>query len=442
MTADSGYGMKEFGKKIELFSDNYIAEKIDGLAFRYYRPECLCKALDFSFPWENAGSLCLTVFEDGETVKMYTRGYPESLTDDESVSCLYESRDGLSFSPVTVSEIPYHGIEVNNIVKMGMTCHNFAVFLDSNPSCSPDERYKAVGGTFRTDGLFAYSSPDGIHWRNMAENQVLTDGSFDSMNMAFWDPAAGVYRCYYRYYEKDIRAIASSTSDDFVNWSAPVPNRYAGGIREHLYTNAVRPVPGAEHMLISFPMRYCPERKIGLTDSFAASRPGVSDCILMTSRNGNDWSRPCDGPWISGGLDKREWTQRNFITAGGIVCRGDSFYIYVEKHYMWDDCGIWVYSVPRYRFSSLGAGEKQGSFVSGLMRFETPSFFVNFRTSALGYVRFRILDEDGHDMASSEDLWGNEISKEVILPQIEGRTGYIRAEMSEAELYAIGSRML
>ena len=434
--------MIEFGKRIEMFSDNYIAQKIEGLIFKHNRPECLGKALSFTFPWENAGSLGLTVFEDGDTVRMYTRGYPESLTDDESVSCLYESRDGLTFSPVSVSEIPYQGTEVNNIVKMGMTCHNFAVFLDSNPSCPSDEKYKAVGGTFRTDGLFAYSSPDGIHWREMSDRQILTDGSFDSMNMAFWDPEAGIYRCYFRYYESGIRAIASSTSEDFLNWSAPVPNRYAGGIREHLYTNAVRPVPGAEHMLVSFPMRYCPDRKIEIPDSFAASRPGVSDCILMTSRNGNDWDRKCGGPWISGGLDRREWTQRNFITAGGIVCRGDSFYIYVEKHYMWDDCGIWVYSVPRYRLSCLSAGEKQGHFMSGPVRFETSSFYVNFATSALGSVRFRILDEEGHEMASSEELWGNEISKEVYLPQIKGRTGYIRAEMREAELYAMGSRML
>ena len=53
--------------------------------------------------------------------------------------------------------------------------------------------------------------------------------------------------------------------------------------------------------------------------------------------------------------DDREWTQRNFITVGGIIVRGDEFYFYVEKHYMWDDGGIWAYSVPKYRLVSLYA---------------------------------------------------------------------------------------
>ena len=51
-------------------------------------------------------------------------------------------------------------------------------------------------------GLKAYQSPDGIHWSLIQDKAVITDGAFDSQNLAFWDAARGEYRAYWRYFNR------------------------------------------------------------------------------------------------------------------------------------------------------------------------------------------------------------------------------------------------
>ena len=50
---------------------------------------------------------------------------------------------------------------------------------------------------------------------------VITQGEFDSQNLAFWDARIGKYREYHRIFVDGIRAIMTATSDDFVQWSKP-----------------------------------------------------------------------------------------------------------------------------------------------------------------------------------------------------------------------------
>ena len=91
---------------------------------------------------------------------------------------------------------------------------------------------------------------------------MLTKGAFDSLNLAFWDPTRARYACYSRIFIDNVRAIQSAHSSDFLPWSEGVANRYAAGVPiEHFYTNATLPCPGAEHLLVSFPKRFEPERK-------------------------------------------------------------------------------------------------------------------------------------------------------------------------------------
>ena len=62
--------------------------------------------------------------------------------------------------------------------------------------CPSDSRYKAFYNG--KGGLMAAKSADGIHWSPMSDKPVLTDGAFDSHNLAFWDTEQGHYRAYYR----------------------------------------------------------------------------------------------------------------------------------------------------------------------------------------------------------------------------------------------------
>ena len=96
----------------------------------------------------------------------------------------------------------------------------------------------------------------------------------------------------------------------------PEPNHYAPGTpTEHFYTNAVRPCPGAPHVLLSFPKRFVPER----TKLAGYKEPGVSDAVFMSSRDGLSWSRLFLEAWLRPGPDPHNWTQRSNMPAWGIL---------------------------------------------------------------------------------------------------------------------------
>ena len=445
--------MIEFGKRIEPMVDEYLIAKKRNVVFRLNPPEEHGKVISFDKPWEGEGSVGVTVLDDGTNIKCYYRGFPTGApdTDPRQTACLSVSDDGIHFTPYPVNEIEYDGIKENNIVKMDVYCHNFAPFYDTNPNCKPDERYKAIGGALDHDGIHAFASPDGIHWHDLhPEGGVITKGEFDSMNMAFYNPETKRYHCYMRYWffpgrdfgdataiYRGLRAIRNSTSEDFIHWTETQENQYAEGHPiDQLYTNASHPLPGAEHIMISIPMRFSEFR-----ESETSDQRGISDAVLMTSRDGVYWDRTVKDAWLAGSLEPHEWSQRNFITSGGIVCRNDRFYFYVEKNYMWDDDGLWAYSVPKYRLMSVYADGNGGSITTKPLQFTSDDIFLNFRTSAYGYVKLTFTDESGKRIAKTEEIYGNKLSHKVHVEGLTGKCGTIKIELKEAHLYAIGSQM-
>lgn len=116
-----------------------------------------------------------------------------------------------------------------------------------------EERYKALGGG--TKGLIAFGSPDGIRWKKLREQPVITQGAFDSQNLAFWDTDRAEYRAYFRDFRKG-RDIKTCTSKDFLVWTDPVFLEYTPERISELYTNQILPYPRAPHLLLGFPTRY------------------------------------------------------------------------------------------------------------------------------------------------------------------------------------------
>ncbi|MEI6578331.1 MAG: hypothetical protein WCN92_02575, partial [Eubacteriales bacterium] len=399
------------------------------------------------------GSLGNTVFRHDGKVYLSYRGFPGETCSDEDemqTTCLALSDDGINFSRAKINKISYNGIIDNNIVFMGVEAHNFAPFYDENPNCPDDEKFKAIGGTQPVGGVFAFKSADGIAWERMSETPIITKGAFDSMNTAFFDTKSNVYRCYSRYWQKGgysgCRAIQSCTSEDFLNWSEPVPNSYIGKeeITEHYYTNATRPVPGAEHIFVSFPMRFMVDRK-KLIDY---NNNGVSDAVFLSSRDGINWSNPFKTAWICPSLNERNWTQRNYITVSGIIDAGDEFYFYVEEKYMWDDCSIVRYSIPKYRFGSVYANSDGGTILTKPFIYSGEGLFINYATSGAGFISAAVLDEKddvikGYDFEDCGEIYGNELEKEVLwagksLGELNGKTIKLSIKLNDAHLYAIG----
>ena len=113
----------------------------------------------------------------------------------------------------------------------------------------------------------------------MSQQPVITEGDFDSQNLAFWDPHREQYVDYHRERRDGVRDIKTATSDDFLNWTDPDGLVYPPGTStEHLYTNAVLPYERAPHILLGFPTRFDPNTS-------------QVEPILMSSRNGATFDR-------------------------------------------------------------------------------------------------------------------------------------------------------
>jgi hypothetical protein len=251
---------------------------------------------------------------------MYHRNSALGVTDarlivGKQVYCYAESKDGIKFHKPNLGLFEYNGSKENNIVWDGVGVHNFAPFLDINPDCSPDARFKALAGTAKEGGLFAFKSADGIHWSLMRKEPVVTEGAFDSQNLAFWDPTAKMYRAYFRTFTKGTttgkvwkpagyRAVRTATSKDFLSWGNEADLTYEDSPEEHIYTNQIAPYFRAPHILIGLPTRYVergwslsmralPQLKHREMRSRAHLRYGtaLTEALVMASRNGVHFER-------------------------------------------------------------------------------------------------------------------------------------------------------
>jgi hypothetical protein len=230
----------DIGSRRELLVDRALVEQLEGRAeFRLHAPTRREVGIKYDAPWEGNASGYATVIQDGDIYRMYYRGH-RYLVDDKplrqaqsEVVCYAESKDGIKWVKPKLNLFAWKGSKENNIIWLGgPETHNFAPFKDTNPDCSPDECYKAIGGTVTSKGLLTFKSADGVHWSKLCDGPVVTKGAFDSHNTCFWDAARKRYTMYVRYFSqgqfKGLRSIGVSYSADLTTWSEPVGLEYTG----------------------------------------------------------------------------------------------------------------------------------------------------------------------------------------------------------------------
>lgn len=432
----------EIGDRLELFLDDFL---IDGTAGaverRLHHPVPREVILEMTQPWEGQTATYLTVFEDQGMIRLYYRG---SAPDLGEVTCLAESPDGIHFSRTRVGLFETGGSKENNIVWSGVASHNFSPFRDPRADIPDDERYKAIGYGAGGKGLFAYASPDGVHWRLLLEAPIITKGDFDSHNLAFWDAQAGLYRDYHRAGRDGVRDIMTCTSPDFRTWTEPTYLDYGDAPREHLYTNNIMPYPRAPHIFIGLPARFVP----GRTKFPEHKEPGISDAVLMSSRDGLRFSRWVEA-FLRPGTDWQVWTDRNNYPAWGMVQTSpDEISLYWTEHYRHPTMRFRRGTIRTDGFVSVHAGAEAGEIITRPLVFLGSKLLVNYATSAVGWLRFELCDESGiplpgFALSGSECLYGNEIEHQVRwegdpnLGAYAGQRVRLRVQLRDADLYSI-----
>lgn len=445
----------DIGSRRELFVDRFLFGRASGVELRLHHPRPREVALVCDEPWEGNTSGYFTVFRDGDLYRMYYRGSSHDVRTGRSspqVTCYARSRDGVHWEKPDLGICEFEGSADNNIVWTGPGTHNFTPFKDSNPGCRPEARYKALA---RHDGgLLAFRSEDGLHWKLIREEPVITKGAFDSQNLAFWDARAGAYRAYFRDFRRGVRDIKTCTSEDFVHWTEPRWLDYGDAPAEHLYTNAVRPYFRAPHILMGFPKRFMPSR-----NRLGHPVDGVSDGVFMTSRDGRRWHRRLEA-FLRPGMQRERWGSRNNMIAWGIVTtepeRVDApaeLSLYASENYY---AGSGVARLRRHTlrldgFVSLHAGYRGGELLTRPVKFQGGEMTINYSTSAAGSVRVGVCDLDGEPIEGfgvrdCPPIYGDTVDEVVRwesgsdLSAVAGRPVRLRFRLKDADLYSFRVR--
>jgi hypothetical protein len=272
----------------------------------------------------------------------------------------------------------------------------------------------------------------------MHDEPVITEGAFDSQNLAFYDELAGVYRDYHRWFNQGKRDIMLCTSDDFLNWTKPVGLKYTEEKREHLYTNAICQYERAPHLFLGFPTRFLPEQGERV------------EPVLMTSRDGlhfRRWSEPLipeDAP------EDRKGNRSNYMTRGLVRLPGNDreYSVYAtEAYYTGPDSRVRRFTFRIDGFVSAHADSETSRLLTRPLEFNGKQLEINFATAASGSLRIEIQDGDGNpiDGFSLKDcpaIRGDAISHVVNwdhgedVSKLAGQPIRILFELQDADLYS------
>lgn len=458
------------GSRLELFVDDHLVEELSGSAtLELNRPTRRNVAIAHDEPWEGNACLYHTVFQDGDLYRMYYRGSnfivgDTSLKTTHSYVCYAESQDGIHWTKPKLELVEFEGSKDNNIIWDGVGNHNFTPFKDANPDCKPAARYKAIGGGIREGGLFVFQSADGIHWSLMSEKPVITEGAFDSQNLAFWDQTRGEYREYHRA-GRNGRDVMTCTSKDFLNWTEPQWLEYEPGRLTQLYTNQIIPYFRAPHIFLGFPARYITGRPLlnPLNKRIAqiSKRFGTdyTDTGLITSRDAHKfhvWPEAFIRPGIQTG---NRWVYGAKYTAWGILETAshlanapDELSFYTSDEGYWQDhVVIRRYTLRQDGFVSVRAPLSGGELVTKPLTFDGAELVINYATSAAGSLHVEIQDAegkplDGFTLAESNVIFGDQLERVVSwkggsdLSKLAGQPVRLRFLLKDADLYSIRFR--
>ena len=480
----------EIGSRREVFWDDFLVDSEATTATRrLHRPEWAGPALVHDAPWEGDGCGYGNILADDGVYRMYYLAWAMGRADPSTRPafpeakgirvCYAESRDGIAWTKPSLGLRSFEGSTDNNIIldadSFGAKLDNFMVFKDGNPDCPPDARYKAVAK--RKDDLWCLLSADGIRfrlgWRLVSrEESGSTIHAFDSLNVAFWDPARNRYSLYFRGFHKggenrldgpEVRDIRFATSRDLRIWTKPEPLDFLGAEDYPLYTNAVAPYARAPQISIGFPSRYVQRR--AWTPTYdrlpgAANRRwrmdhgepryglAVTDCVFMFTRDGLRFHREDEAFMVPGPERPDNWVYGDCYPARGLVetpgRRGSdrelSFYA-KDGHWSGNAAVLQRYCLRLDGFVSRHAAYAPQRLVTKPIVFAGDDLRLNFATSARGYIRVTLRDEAGRS-ATSHEIFGDSADRVVDFAEggagdFAGRPAVLEFEMSDADLYAL-----
>ncbi len=419
--------------RLELFVDDHLIGAVTGdVHQQLLQPEPKDVVFVADAPWEGNTSAYYTFFQDGDVYRMIYRG---SQHDEQKkaarreVTCYAESKDGIHWTKPQLGLFEWNGSKENNIVWVGSGAHNFTAFRDDNPATPAESRYKAFAGG--RGGLLPFASPDCQNWKLIQDQPVITNGAFDSQNLAFWDTARGEYRAYWRYFGNRIRAIRTATSRDFITWENEADLTYTEGTPdEHLYTNAIQKYFRAPHLFIGFPTRF-------------ETKSQQVEPILMTSRDGTKFHRHAEPVVPRTAPQDRNHNRSNYMAWGMFSLPGTphEISVYATENYYEPTPGRvrrFVYRVDG--FVALRGGADGGQMTTKPLQYKGQKLLLNYVVRTGGKLTIEALNPAGEVIGKSQSLTGDVVDAPVVWeqdPKFNEGIVQLRFEIKDADVFSL-----
>lgn len=429
----------DIGSRRQLFVGQDLIAEMKNVRQFLHEPVRREIAIKPEHPWEQEGVSYMVAFKDGDRFCAWYRANSAAFgkAKRQARTAYAESQDGIHWIKPKLGIIEFNGSKENNLVWDGGP-GNLAPFRDDNPDCKPEERYKAVA---RSQDLYALVSPDGLRWKLAAKNPILTEGMFDSHNIAFWDHVAQQYVAYTRGVRREgklgrgmlskfrggVRWVRRAVSKDFVNWTEHLPIKTGDAPREELYTNAT----------IRYDRAPKPGWKFG---------NGVNDIVFLSSRDGIHFDRTFMEAFIRPGLDPGNWHERSLYMERGILQTSPTeLSLFCMQNWRLTTVHIRRYTLRPDGFVSIQAGYQPGILTTKPVRFTGHELRLNFSTSAVGWLKVALLDGSGDPipgftLKDCPEIYGDQLDGPVKwmgnIGKLAGRPVTLQFQLSDANLYA------
>jgi len=489
----------DIGSERQLFWDNYIVDETKTDARIVKRsPERKEEIFKTDLPWEGDNCDFYVIMDDVDSEgkayhRMYYLGWDSSDFTDIRV-CYAYSYDGSNWVKPNLGLHSYTDKNTGithtqtNIVLYTEedTFDNFFVMKDTREGVPDSQRYKAIcQGSYDqlgypSYGLWAWVSPDGLHWKKTHRVLPQADnwfGSFDSVNTLVWDEFTQKFFTYFRVRENqeyngtefiDFRKIYGATGNEFEPFDTETVFALNFGENAPLfemYTNNITKYYRAPQMFIGFPTRFSrnfvwQKNYEYLTDPVARLEKfnegqltrtlSMTDNMFMTSRDGYTWNRQNEAFITPGPEYQANWIYGNCYPAYGLVeTAGDSpdedkqlsTYLFEGKFYK-EPSVLYRYVLRLDGFRSYKGDMSTQKVTTKQLTFDGSEMYVNFKTSAAGNVKINILDENGKKIEgySSAVLIGDNTDRKVVfekdLSLLNGRNVAVEFVLTDAEIYS------
>jgi len=421
----------------QLFVDDYLIAELDNLTRRYHTlvkcPEN--PILKADQPWESRAVHPCRVMHDPATGTFrmwYTAAVPWKLGDEtifRNCTLYAESKDGIHWIKPDLGLIEHDGSTHNNIViypggprilhvsEERPADQRYIALVSHKPPLDPVER----------EGIFLYTSPDGLHWTGHLDQCVIPhltkvtmpqDGIGDTTIFRY-DPLLKRFVCDCKFLIPDdrfgrLRCRGMAESDDLIHWTRP---------RVILYPDE-RDAPDSQiYAQISFVYE---SMWLGSVRVMHTERTGwkQTDVEFSYSRDGRHWSRPSHRqPFLElGPPDSWEPDYSSLMNQEPLLIDDELWFYYTgsrnperdgrtSRRTPWEMAGG-LAKLRRDGFASLDAGEVPGTLVTRPLTFQGTTLFVNAQVAEGGYVKAAVLSRKseplpGHGLEDSIALTGD-----------------------------------